>query len=420
MGLECVFEASWKLRELRSAPLGTLLEGFCDRLLEKGFSGNLVRKHLAQVGHLNRWLRKEGRLSVEGFSLRTFEDCFSLRAFEDFCEVEGRDIKATRQAMRLFVEYLGRKGTFDPMPASPMYQSLLDSYLAWMREYQHAGEGMLKNRRHKVEWFLKSLGTDATPNGLSRLSAEAIESSFLDYASEVGDSARRAMQGALRTFLRFCLHKGYVREGLEHAVPRLRTYRLARVPRGLSEDQAQAVVESVDRDTDKGRRDYAILTMLHTYGVRAGQLSALQLDDIRWSQDQILFKATKRGKDSLLPLTLQVGEALLEYLQNSRPRCVFREVFLTTGPGSYRPITPDTVSKIVRRHIHRAGIQTPSKGSHAFRHAFASRMVAKGHPLKAVADVLGHRRLSTTFIYTKVDFDALSGVALEWPEEVVS
>ena len=228
------------------------------------------------------------------------------------------------------------------------------------------------------------------------------------------------MQWALRTFLHFCVHEGYVSRGLVHAVPRLRTYRLARVPHSLSEVQAQAVLESVDRGTDVRRRDYAILMMLHSYGVRGGQIRALQLNDIRWSQDQILFKATKGGKDSLLPLTPQVGESLLDYLQNARPRRRLPEVFLTCQ-APYRPLAAaSTLTSIVSKYIRRAGIEVASKGSHIFRHALATRMVADGHPFKAVADVLGHRHLSTTLIYTKVDFHALSQVALEWPEEVAS
>jgi site-specific recombinase XerD len=300
-----------------------------------------------------------------------------------------------------------------------VYQPLLDGYLAWMRDYQHVAELTLVKRRHNVKRFLESLGTVATPEGLSQLTAEGIESFFLDDASEMGYSARRSMQAALRTFLRFCFHEGYVPQGLDHAVPTLRTYKLARVPHGLSEVQAQVVVESVDRDTDVGRRDYAMLTMLHTYGVRRGQVRALQLNDIRWSQDQILFRATKGGKDSLLPLTPKVGETLLDYLQNARPRSAFPEVFLTCL-APYRPMAANTLSAIVSKYIHRAGIKAASKGCHNFRHALATRMVADGHPFKAVADVLGHRNLSTTFIYTKVDFHALSQVALEWPQEVAS
>jgi site-specific recombinase XerD len=169
-----------------------------------------------------------------------------------------------------------------------------------------------------------------------------------------------------------------------------------------------------------GRRDYAILTMLHTYGVRGAQVRALQLNDIRWSHDQILFRATKGGKDSLLPLTPPVGESLLDYLQNARPCSAFPEVFLTCRAPHHPLLESSSLSEIIRRHIRAAGIEVPSKGAHAFRHAFATRMVAEGHSFKAVADVLGHRCLSTTFIYTKVDFNALSQVALEWPEEAGS
>jgi len=286
-----------------------------------------------------------------------------------------------------------------------------------MREHQHSSEGTLGLRRHSITKFLESLGEGATAEAISELSASRIESFFLDYAHEMGHSARRSMQAALRTFLRFCFYEGYVRHSLDHAVPTLRTYKLARVPRGLGEPQAQAVLQSVDRDTEVGRRDYAILTILHTYGIRGGQVRTLEFSDIRWSQDQILFRATKGGKDSLLPLTPDVGEALLDYLQNARPRSSRPEVFLTCR-APFQPL--QGLSEVVRRNMRMAGVDAPSKGTHAFRHGFATRMVADGHPLKAVADVLGHRYLSTTFIYTKVDFNALSQVPLEWPGEVGS
>jgi len=422
MGLERVFEAPWRLRQLRSKPLGAWLGEFCDWLLEQGFSWNSVRRHLANVGHLNTWLCEEGRECIHGLSGRDIERfseayryrCGNRRALEDH-------LKGVRRSIRRFVAYLTQEGLFDPLPSpSPVYQPLLDRYLTWMRKHRHAAEGTLRKRRDSIKRFFESLGADATPEGLAQLTAEGIESFFLKDVSQMSHGARASMQWALRTFLHFCVHQGYVATGLDHAVPRLRTYRLARVPHGLSEVQAQAVVESVDRGTDVGRRDYAILTMLHTYGVRGGQIRALQLNDIRWSQDQILFRATKGGKDSLLPLTSQVGVSLLDYLQNARPRRTFPEVFLTCQ-APYGPLAASsTLTSIVSKHIRRAGIEVASKGSHTFRHAFATRMVADGHPLKAVADVLGHRHLSTTFIYTKVDFHALSQVALEWPEEVVS
>jgi site-specific recombinase XerD len=226
------------------------------------------------------------------------------------------------------------------------------------------------------------------------------------------------MQSALRTFLRFCQYAGFVRGRLDLAVPTMRTYKLSTVPRGLNEAQALQILKSVDRNQAVGRRDYAILQLLYNYGVRGGQLRALRLADIHWGQDRILFRAAKHGKDSLLPLTAEVGASLLDYLQHVRPRSAWPEVFLTCRPP-YHPLPrSSTLSEIVRRHIRVAGLEVPSKGAHAFRHGFATRMVAQGHSLKAVADVLGHRQLSTTFLYTKVDFTALKQVALEWPQEV--
>ncbi|MFH2116373.1 MAG: site-specific integrase [Spirochaetota bacterium] len=294
----------------------------------------------------------------------------------------------------------------------------MDAYITWMRRCQHASEGTLGLRSHSIARFLGWLGPGATPNGLSGLTAERIEDYFLSYAQGMGRSARRSMQSALRTFLRFCLHQGYIDRPLDLAVPTLRTYKLATVPRGLSDSEAQQVLGSINRMGHAGRRDYAIVQLLYAYGVRGGQVRSLQLDDIDWAHNQILFKASKNGKDSRLPLTPEVGESLLDYLQNPRPPSSSPNVFLTCR-APYHPLSHSgSLSSIVQRHIRAAGIELCSKGAHAFRHGFATRMLHKGHSLKAIADVLGHRHLSTTFIYTKVDFNALKQVPLEWPEEV--
>jgi site-specific recombinase XerD len=317
-----------------------------------------------------------------------------------------------------FLAYLRDSGLLDSLPQPKIYQPLLDAYLKWMRHFQYASEGTLNLRSHSITQFLEWLGPEATPDGLSRLMAPRIEDFFLRYAQSMGRSARRSMQSALRTFLRFCLHQGHIERPLDHAVPTLRTYKLATVPHGLSDPQAKQVLRNIDRNSHAGRRDYAILQLLYTYGVRGGQVRALRLEDIDWVQNQILFKASKQGKDSRLPLTAPVGKSLLDYLQNSRPSYSDPHVFLTCR-APYHPLGHSTVlSAIVERHIQTAGIELPRKGAHAFRHGFATRMLQQGHSLKAIADVLGHRHLSTTFLYTKVDFNALKQVALEWPQEV--
>jgi site-specific recombinase XerD len=396
-----------------------LLEEFCNWLLQHGFSRGAIRKHLFSVSHLNEHLGGPRSRPHQGVSLKEVEGFF--KAYPLQCpnrRALGGHLRRVGYSVNRFTDYLRQRGLFDSLVKSPIYQPLLDAYLQWMRRYQHASEGTLEVRRHSMTQFLQWLGTEATPEGLFRLTAERIEKFFLSYAQSMGRSARHSMQSALRSFLRFCLHQGYIERPLDLAVPTLRTYKLATVPRGLSDTEAQQVLRGINRNSHAGRRDYAMVQLLYTYGVRGGQLRALRLEDIDWAKNEILFKASKHGKDSRLPLTAQVGEPLLDYLQHCRPCSSYPHVFLTCR-APYHPFAhSSSVSAIVERHIQTAGIEISSKGAHAFRHCFATRMLHQGHSLKAIADLLGHRHLGTTFIYTKVNFNALKQVALEWPQEV--
>ena len=420
MALEQVFACRRTLTRLHSGPLGKLLEGFCGWLLERGFSRSTIRTHFAHLSHLDAYLGNPMAVARETLTAQEVEGF--LRAYPSRCRNRGplaTHLRRLRHSVHRFVAYLDQTGCFVPQPQQqPIYQPLLDGYLEWMRRHQHAAAGTLKVRAHSITVFLQWLGPDAAPDALAGLGADRVERFFLAYAQNMGRAARRSMQSALRTFFRFCLHQGYIHHPLDRAVPTMRTYKLANVPRGLTEAQAQQVLGSVDRTTAIGRRDAAILQLLYTYGVRAGQLGALRLKDIDWAQNQILFRAAKQGKDARLPLTPEVGQRLLDYLQHARPACPDPEVFVTSR-APIRPLLPrsNSLSAMVARRIRAAGIELPRCGAHAFRHGFATRMLQQGHSLKAIADVLGHRHLGSTFVYTKVDLHALRQVALEWPEE---
>jgi site-specific recombinase XerD len=355
------------------------------------------------------------RQTVTTGEIEGFFDKYACR-----CRNRGpleKHLRRVRHSVNRFAEYLRQEGRFVATTARAIYEPLLAEYLQWMRSYQHTAPGTLKVRAHSLIRFLQWLGQDATPRGLAKLDCEKVEQFVLAYASANGRSARRSMQSALRTFFRFALHEGHLRQPLDRAVPTLRTYKLATVPRGLSELQTEEVLRGIERNTEVGRRDYALLQLLSTYGVRGGQLRTLRLDELDWARERILFKAAKHGKDVWVPMTLEVGEAVLDYLQNGRPACSCPEVFLTSR-APYHPFPHSTtLSAVVQRRLCAAGVDLPSMGAHAFRHGFATRMLRRGNALKAIADVLGHRHLSTTFRYTKVDFNALKQVALEWPQE---
>lgn len=419
MTLEQAFTCPRRLEKLRRKPLGVVVEGFCEWLRDRGFSRCTIRKHLRCVSHLNRYLGQLGIEEPKTVSPQHFEAF--LKDYRGWCRArasKAEHLRRTSFSVHRFMEYLRVSDLLRCTEPSPVYESLLEGYLNWMKDYQHAAPGTLEVRRHSVLQFFRWLGLKATAEGICQLSAEQVETFSLIFAKTKGRSARRSMQSALRTFFRFCRYRGYIHSRLDRAVPTLRTYKLSTLPRGLTDQQAQQVLRQAKRPDDVARRDYAILQLLYTYGVRGAQVRRLCLQDIDWRENQILFRACKAGKESLLPLTEAVGESILEYLKNSRPPSSCSEVFLTTRAPYHSLCSSTTLSVIVAHYISAAGIEVSSRGAHAFRHCFATRMLSEGHSLKAIADVIGHRDLRTTFIYTKVDFKHLRQVGLEWPEEV--
>jgi integrase len=220
------------------------------------------------------------------------------------------------------------------------------------------------------------------------------------------------MQTALRLVLLFACQRGWVARDLVAAVPSLRTYRLSGTPRGLDDEALGRLVQSM---AGASARDRAIVYLLASYGARRGQVSGLRLEDIDWRERTIAFQAHKRGKRVEHALTPAIAGALTQYLRDERPASRSAQVFLRAR-APFLPIGPKVVTQLVRSRMLRLGLRVAPLGPHALRHAFATRLLRAGQPLKAIADLLGHRSLSATSVYAKVDHPRLLEVAVEWPE----
>jgi site-specific recombinase XerD len=171
----------------------------------------------------------------------------------------------------------------------------------------------------------------------------------------------------------------------------------------------------------KGLRDYAILLLLSTYGMRAGEIAGLQLNDIDWRKGQLHVRHSKTGGESYLPLLSATGEAILKYLQEGRPATDERAVFLRVRAPFLPLRTGSSLYHLVEHRLQRAGIQLERKhGPHAFRHARAVSLLNAGLPLKSIGDVLGHRSTGATSVYLKLATSELRTIALEIPVEVRS
>jgi len=263
-----------------------------------------------------------------------------------------------------------------------------------------------------VDWVTSYAGCSCV-QAFRSITAQRIEDFFVEYGEDHGIAARRNMKAAMRLFLVFAASRGWVGREMADAVPSLVSYRLSGLPRGLSDAQLSRVLGSSWKRGECPRRDRAIVWLLATYGVRRGQVSALQLADIDWYERTVAFVAQKGGKAVEHVLTAAVAQTLADYLRKERPRSDCDYVFLRHRRPHLR-LGPGAISTMVRARTLHCGL--PPLHPHAFRHAFATRLLQAGQPVKAIADLLGHRSLETIAIYAKVDRTRLIKVAVEWPE----
>ena len=416
MVLEDLFRRPSALRRFRLPPLGPEMDGFCSWLHPQGFSREILRRRVWQASHFNQCLRRWGVNACPDVQTNHAERFIEQHLPRCRCRGGlGCGRAGAQSTVRSLIEYLCQRGlVVRSLPPAGPYDEVLQPYLDYLTCERHLAPTTLQNHRVHATELLEEIGPPTVPR-LNRLSPEQVLSFFTNHTLDKSPSQRRCLQGVVRSFLRFCLHQGYLERDLSQAIPRLRTYQLSDVPRAISEGDAQKTLACIDRATPVGRRDFAIILMLYTYGIRGGQLRALRLQDVQWSQNRLRVPAAKRGKEIVLPLTEEVGESLLEYLCHARPQVPYPEVFLT-AQAPLRPLQAPAVSRMVAQRMQKAGVHPPRAGSHVFRHGFATRMLQNGQSLKTIADLLGHRNINTTFRYTKVDLAALHQLPLEWPE----
>lgn len=303
----------------------------------------------------------------------------------------------------------------DPITVS----QLLDEYAAYGFRVRDLAEETVGKQRLYVDRFLAT--EPVVSAGLASLTPLSVQRFMFEYAESHGPGSVRWMQWSLRAFLRFCYHRGYVSSDLAPAIPVVRTRRLSKVPRAIDEETIRQLLGSIDPSSSIGLRDLAIVRLLATYGVRGIQIRQLRFEDIDWAGSRIRFRAVKGGRTIDQHLTPEVGNSLLAYIRDARPNeSPYAEVFLT-ALIPHRPFRSSRpLSAIIANRLKRIDAQLPegvSHGTHSFRHAFAARLTGEV-PFKHIADMLGHRDLSSTFLYSKVNFKALSEAAQPWPVEV--
>ena len=298
----------------------------------------------------------------------------------------------------------------DRQPRIPIaFQDQIEDYCHWMKEARGLSEMTIDLYRRFLSEFLRWYG----PSGRALSQVRAID---IDrHLAEAGVSrwSRRSVHsaaGALRSFFRYGATQGWSSPELARAIQGPRVYTEETLPVGPAWSDVQRMLAGMSSDCAQDLRDRAIVMLLAIYGLRASEVTKLQLEDLDWERDLLHVARAKRRERQSYPLLPSVGNAIIQYVQKVRRPSAHREVFLTLQ-SPFRPLSRSALYSMVCQRLTRLGVRIAHRGPHSLRHACAARLVADRLSLKEIGDHLGHRSASGTRIYAKVDLPGLREVA---------
>ena len=401
-----------RVQWFHDSPNGDVIDSFYKELRRLGYSNDWVRVLVRAAQHFSRFASRRNIL-VSEFDEQLVES-FTLHLCQCRCSrYNGRQRMAQINGVRLFIQHLRdsaiiRKSVVKATVEEP---ALLVAFYQWMRRERGSSDSTLHDYGIEIQELLKCLGDDPR-----KFDARGLRSFVMRRSQNRGHRLVKRCTTALRMFLRFLTTGGLCPIELEASIPVIAHWGLASLPRYLQPQDVERIIVACDPLTPTGKRDRAILLLLARLGLRAGDIVGLRLTDINWKEAWVRVSG-KSHREAKLPLTQEVGDAIVAYLTNGRPRIDVEQLFVRSA-APFRPFSSHcAVSTLVANAMRRAGVSRPSRGAaHLLRHSLATSLLRQGSSLQDIALVLRHKSIETTQVYAKVDIAALKEIAQPWPE----
>jgi integrase/recombinase XerD len=398
-------------RRFSSLPLlGSHVDDFIAWLREEGYPRVPICRRVQQLPRVDRALRRRGVRRVRGLAAALLVGLAPKGSQDGIC------FAAT---VRSLAKFFASRGLLGPPPPKTRSEKLVKAYQAHLVQVRGLAATTVTDHGSTAAEFLAFLRYEAHPRILQRLDSRRIDTFLTRMAPRFCREGLQHVVAHVRSFLRFLVGAGVIAAGLETAIDTPRTYRGERLPRSLSWETVQSFLAGIDRSTSMGRRDYAMFLLITTYGLRTSEVAALRLDDVEWRAGRLRVPRTKVATPIVLPLTKEVGAAMVEYLRRDRPRLSDREVFLRVRAPAGK-LKPTAVTEAFQAWTRRSGLPIPFQGPHCLRHSLAVHLLRQGTSLKAIGDLLGHRSSEATCVYLRLHVDDLRDAALELPTELGS
>ena len=409
MSIEYYFPNRTSQRWLGIGPLAEDLDQFAASLAAQGYARRSAVSKLRLVRNLSRWLEHQG-LGVEALDEPRIETFLLTRGPR--CVQRG-DAVTTRQLLS-HLRAGGRIPLAAPSPQNPdPFASVEHRYERFLVNERGVSRATVENYLPVIRAFLAECFA-ARDLALETITVRDVNQFITRQSRRLSRSSVKLFVTALRSFLRHLHQRGDIPVDLASALVPVVSWRLSGIPKSLAGDQVEAVIRSCDPRTTAGRRDRAIVLLLARLGLRAGEVAAMTLDDLDWDAG-VVNVSGKGPRREPLPLPREVGEALVAYLRDGRPQCPTRHVFARVHAPHVGFAGPVAIINVVQRALKRAGIDPPFRGAHLLRHSLATAMLRHGASLEEIGQVLRHASPDTTWIYAKVDLEALRTLAPAWP-----
>jgi site-specific recombinase XerD len=404
---ETLFKRPTVLARYREGPLSEAREQFLDQCAMHGYSRSMLHKiawvllslaHRIDIDH-GKVTTRDIELAVDG------------RAHFKHSPKSAQDSQGSRQLfVHIATEWVRSLGCFEPPPEveSP-FATHIAAFVRYLREERGLSQVTISTRCERLAWFFESL--QPQQDSLRTISIADVDT-FIKAKGNLGwkRSSLASLADSLRSFFRYAEGQGWCVPGIAAVIESPRLYAREGLPEGPSWGDVQRLLASTLGDRPADVRDHAILMLLAVYGLRRGEVARLQLDDLDWAGERIVVLRPKQRRIQCYPLMAAVGEAILRYLREVRPRCMHRTLFLTLA-APIRPLSASSITPIARARLSALGVALSPRGAHCLRHACASHLLASGFSLKQIGDHLGHRAANSTLSYTKIDLAGLRQVA---------
>lgn len=238
---------------------------------------------------------------------------------------------------------------------------------------------------------------------------------FIKHVSKNSNTSLYGKMTDLRIFLKYLFEKQILKDDLSNLVPSTNRNRFVHLPSHLSEDEKEKLILSIERESKIGKRNYAMVVIASQLGLRSSDIANLEFDNFDWNNDTINLIMKKTGKQIILPITSDIGNAIIDYVKNGRPESDAPYIFLT-HVAPFRVISSSSLATMIKQQVLKADISIKNNttcGMHLFRHTLASVLLKKGVELSTISEILGHSNTKTTMIYTHIDIESLRQCALE-------